>query len=237
MSERRVGAPWMLLSAALLGSACGSTDGGGSTNPAGGGSPSLAGASTEGIAGGASSSGGTSPLGGAVSSGGSAGSGGTSSNGGLPSTGGGDLGGAADGGKAGEAGHAATGDGGESSCGEVGNVGSSVRETQRSGEAPAPRGGTIAEGTYVLTARNVYPPAKADGAEHSATLHLAGDQFELVRSGGVHETGSFSATTIVLKLSATCPATAATSRPYTAVGTALSLFDVGENREEVFTRQ
>lgn len=234
MSKRRVGAPWMLLSAALLGFACGSTEAGGSANPGGGGTASLAGASTGGIAGGASSSAGASPLGGALSGGGSAGSGGTSSNGGLPPTGGGDLGGAADGGKAG---HAATGDGGESPCGEVGNVGSPVREVQRSGEAPAPRGGTIAEGTYVLTARNVYPPAKADGAEYSATLRLAGDQFELVRSGGGHESGSFSATTIVLKLSATCPATAATSKPYTAVGTALSLFNVSESREEVFTRQ
>jgi len=112
-----------------------------------------------------------------------------------------------------------------------------VTETQRTGELPAPQGGAVQDGTYALTARNVYPPAQADAAEHSATLRLSGGAYELVRSGGSREAGTVSTMTIVMKLSATCPTVATQSKPYTATATTLSLMTVSESIEEVFTKQ
>jgi hypothetical protein len=117
------------------------------------------------------------------------------------------------------------------------NDGASVNETQLSGELPAPQGGTLVDGVYVLTARDVYSPSTADTEPHSATLRLSGGQYELVRNGGFHETGTFSTMTIALRLSATCPATATLSKPYTATATRLSLTTVNENLVEIFSKQ
>lgn len=229
MHERRMTARWVL-GASLLGLACGSTDG--SSSPVGG-----AGAG----AGGTSSSAGTSSGGPGTS--GTASSAGTTSSGGLHSGGtepaGGGQGGSSLGGSTdqGGGGSATAGAGGGSDCGELVSTAPSLTEVQRASELPAPQGGSVTDGTYVLTARNVYPPSTASSAQHSATLKLASERYELVRSGDLRETGTFSTMAVVLKLSATCPAVQSRSTPYTATASTLTLFTVSEDLEEVFTKQ
>ncbi|RYZ05660.1 MAG: hypothetical protein EOO73_19415 [Myxococcales bacterium] len=235
MHERRTAAR-LALSAVLLGAACDSPGDPGTSESRGGSSGAMAssaGASGAGAVGGsvdaAGSGGGPGTSGaGASAAGSSAGSGGSVA-GGQPS------GGSAQGGAAGASGSGGTS--ADNDCGELVNGAAPVVDTQRSGELPAPQGGTVVDGTYALTARNVYPPAKAESEPRSAVLRLTGGRYELVRSGGFRETGTFAATTIVLKLSAECPNAGTLSKPYTASGATLSLVSVSDDVEEVFTRQ
>jgi len=134
-------------------------------------------------------------------------------------------------------GAALAGAAGESGCGELENVGAPVNETRRAGEAPAPQGGTVVDGTYALTAIDVYSPASADSDLYSATLRIAGGRYELVQSGGLREEGAIATIAVVLKLSPSCPARAPLSKPYTATATTLSLVAVGDSRVETFTKR
>ena len=230
---------WLALCAALLGPGCGSKD----SDPSPG-TPGASGATTSGGA--PSHSGASSSLAGSGSSGDAArgGNGATAGAGtmvgGTASAGGSSGGDANTGGTPGgnpSGGTALAGAAGESSCGELEDVGTPVHETQRNGEVPAPQGGAVVDGTYALTAIDIYSPASADSELYSATLRIAGGHYELVRSGGLREEGAMATMAIVLKLSPTCPARPALSKPYTATATTLSLVAVGDNRVETFTKR
>jgi hypothetical protein len=102
---------------------------------------------------------------------------------------------------------------------------------------PAPMGGTLSDGTYHLSAWNVYSPATADADLHSATLRIAAGMFEVVVDGATRQSGSVSTAGVVLTFTPSCPTTTATMKPFSANATTLSLSTVSENRVEAFTRQ
>lgn len=235
MNEASRGARLTLL-AALLGLACGSKDNHPSPSTAGApgssGNSSLAGSSSGGAG---SAAGGSSHGGAGATTGGSAQAGNAQA--GSAQAGRGGHAGSAQAGSAGEGGAASGGAGGGNDCGELANQGVPISEVQHSGEPPAPQGGTLLDGDYVLTGREVYSPSTADAEPHTATLRLMAGQYELVRNGGVRETGTFSTMSIALKLSAKCPSAMTLSKPYTATATTLSITTVSENLVEIFSRQ
>ena len=98
-------------------------------------------------------------------------------------------------------------------------------------------GGTLTDGTYHLTAWNLYPPATADSDMHSATLRIASGMFEVVVDGSSRQSGTVSAAGAVLTFTASCPQASPASKPYSATATTLSLITVAENRVEVLTKQ
>jgi hypothetical protein len=98
-------------------------------------------------------------------------------------------------------------------------------------------GGPLADGTYHLTAWNVYSPAASDADLHSATLRIASGMFEIVVDGTARQSGSVSAAGVLLTFAPSCPTATPIMKPYTASGTTLSLSTVSENRVETFTRQ
>jgi hypothetical protein len=79
------------------------------------------------------------------------------------SDGGGGIGGAAGGGFDG------------AGCSALQNVGQVVTQEQASGDPPAPLGGAIAVGTYVLTRDQAYPPISASIPAHSRETLLISD--------------------------------------------------------------
>ena len=162
---------------------------------------------------------------------GGAGRGGTS---GAAGSGGTTNGGAGSGGRGDQAGR-----GGESGqpCGTVPNGATPVSEIQRTGSMPAPMGGTLADGTYHLTAWNVYSPATADADLHSATLRITAGMFEVIVDGTARQSGSVSTAGVILTFAPSCPTGTPIMKPYTANATILSLSTVSENRVETFARQ
>ena len=64
---------------------------------------------------------------------------------------------------------------GGTGCSAIENVGDTVTQEQASGALPAPMGGTVLDGTYVLTRSQAYPPVTADIPAHTKeTLQIAG---------------------------------------------------------------
>jgi hypothetical protein len=129
------------------------------------------------------------------------------------------------------------GEGGGAACGTVADTATPVPETQRTGSTPAPMGGTVADGTYHLTAWNVYPPATTDSDMHSTTLRIAGGTFEVVVDGSARQSGTVSTAGVVLTFTPSCPSSSPANKPYSATATSLSLITVAENRVEVLTKQ
>jgi len=230
---------WLVVVAPLIGVACDSKS---ETTSGTGGAPASSGTTSHmgGSAAGSSSGGGSSSAGSSAQAGRDA-NGGTA-DGGSPARAGSSAGGSSEGGAStggsGQAGSAMAGAAGDNGCGSLVDTSTPIEERQADGEPPAPQGGTVVDGDYELTARDVYLPGTNDSARHSATLRIAGDQYELVRDGNVRETGTFSVTmSIMLKLSVTCPSAPSRNLPYTATPTALTLTSVSEHRTEVFKKK
>jgi hypothetical protein len=72
---------------------------------------------------------------------------------------------------------------GGTGCSAIENVGETVTQEQASGALPTPLGGTILDGTYVLTKYEAYPPVSANPPGHSKqTLQFAGTVLDLAIS-------------------------------------------------------
>src|SRR5262245_47237131 len=79
---------------------------------------------------------------------------------------------------------------GGAACSTIANVGQTVTQVQASGLPPTPMGGTIADGTYVLTKNEAYPPLTADVPDHSSeTLQIAGTQMAVAITSDAFPTG------------------------------------------------
>ena len=191
--------------------ACGDDDNGG-----GSGGTSSGGASTGGSAG----SGGT-------SSGGSAGSGGTSS-GGNAGSGGTSSGGTSSGGT-----------GGSSACNTLVNDGADIVEEAATGTPPAMTGGTISDGTYVLTARKDWQGSC--NCTSRQKLAISGGTVQIVartdKAADQHMTATAAVAGNQLTLSGTCPVAQSLKQTYTATATQLSLFDASDQSLKVYTKQ
>lgn len=94
---------------------------------------------------------------------------------------------------------------------------------------PIPAGGTIADGTYFLTAHQTFGAPTA-GVTYRAVMVFKGSTIELAqtRNGGAEERATLTLTTTGTKFAAktTCPPGSSLSYDsYTATGTTLMLFD------------
>jgi len=202
-------------------------------------------------------------LGGAAGAGGSVGSAGAggASGSGVAGSGtagmGGSAGGAGAGGVAGSSGAAgaggAAGTGAAAACNALTSTGwnpAGVHKTAATGSPPTPGGLSIADGRYILTREDVYPPDTADTVPVGATIVIAGNQEQYFM--GYESTGlavyinySISEAGTTLTSTVTCassnlgvsPATvgSVSTSPYTATATTLLLFN--GNLVQTFTKQ
>lgn len=206
--------------AALMVAACGddAEDGGASGAPGTGGAAGSAGTAQGGAAGTAG-----------AAEGGAAGEAGSSVGGAAGAAGG------AEGGAAGTAGAA-----GASACNTLQNLGQFVPETAGVGEFPAPQGGTLIDGTYVLTKYEIYPPGSVDAYQRKSTYRFTGGAIEMVEQKDtdpeMHVTGTFEVTGAASGvLHATCPEVADRPASFTATPTEFKLFVIKSGMNEVHT--
>ncbi len=124
-------------------------------------------------------------------------------------------------------------------CNELAQQGVPVVVTTTQSPAPAAAGGTIADGTYVLTTAKIWgstePEGSSPGAAAAQTWSFRGATLDMVQTTAKAKTVSRSSGTIApagntkLSLKQTCsyPASAAGSAlttPFTATSTTLSLY-------------
>ncbi len=178
-----------------------------------------------------------SPASGSPAAGGSTASGGSTSAGAGGSTTAGAGGSTA----AGAGGSTAAGAGGASAgaCNQLVNDGPSVPEVAETGTPPAMTGGTVADGTYVLTERKDW--MGSCGCNTRQKLQITGDVVQVVsRTDADPEvtfTGKATFAGSNLTLAMSCPASKAIALTYTATATTLMLFDPQDQSLQVFTKQ
>ena len=164
----------------------GSPGGGGLGGGAGGGSANNGGAAGRTGAGGIGGTGVAGSVGaaGSVGTAGSTGAAGSAGTAGSTAAAGsagaaGNLGTAGSTGAAGNAGTGAAGAAGTVACNTLTSTGwnpAGVHKVAAAGSPPVPAGGTIVDGTYILTREDVYPPDAADTMPIGATISFAGNQ-------------------------------------------------------------
>jgi hypothetical protein len=130
-------------------------------------------------------------------------------------------------------------------------LGAAVGETAVAGSPPTPVGGTIAPGTYRLSARNFYPDFGDPGAVPAKdlvkrTIVVAGTKMDLADSvsdadGGAvttsTATSTFTINDLVLTRMDTCPAAGSVRNvSFSVVGDELWLFPATD-KSEVYTKQ
>lgn len=127
-------------------------------------------------------------------------------------------------------------------CNTLANVGTSVSETANAAAVPVMTGGTIVDGTYVLTSNVQYAGSGAGSKTHKRTLAISGTTLQLVNSdnGGpdVHVTIKVAPVGAELNEMGTCPAGfALTPGTYTATATTLEIQKNGSKQLETYTKQ
>jgi hypothetical protein len=118
---------------------------------------------------------------------------------------------------------------GGAGCSTIENVGQTVTEMEASGLPPTPMGGTILDGTYVLTKNEAFPPITVDMPEHSSeTLQIAGSQMNAAITSDAYPAGLQGTATLAtsdtdLTISWLCGASGSFEQQYTATATELVL--------------
>jgi len=131
---------------------------------------------------------------------------------------------------------------GGAGCSSIANIGATVTQVQASGALPAPLGGTIADGTYVLTKDEAYPPVSVSVPFHSSqTLEIAGavmnvalvsDEFP----AGLKGTANLVTSGTVATLTWLCGADGTFDEGYTATATELVLI-APQSTVHTYTKQ
>jgi hypothetical protein len=117
-------------------------------------------------------------------------------------------------------------------CTDLGYTGAPVTPAAVSGAAPAAQGGTLADGTYRLTAYRVYntqiDPNNLPQLQGSIKLTAGAYEIAFLSSQGEDkESGTVATSGTTLTLTMACPSQQAESpRRYTADATHLDLYDV-----------
>ena len=223
--------PFFLLVALGLVSltACGGDDDGG-----GSGGSSTGGSSTGGTGG--SSTGGTAGSGGGTAGSGGSSTGGTAGSGGS-STGG--SGGSSTGGTGGSSTGGTGGTGGSSACNALVNDGADIPETAQTGTPPAMTGGSVTDGTYVLTSRKDWQGSC--GCTTRQKILVSGGKIQLVTRTDSKPDQHMSATATFasnkLSLAVDCPTAAKQEHTYTATATELQIFSASDQALSVYTKK
>jgi hypothetical protein len=184
---------------------------------------------------GASGSSATGGKGGTPSTGGTTATGGTSGTSGAGGAGG-DEGGAGPGGQGGEGGAVVE------QCGTVALGTPAINESAGSGTKPDPAGGTIQDGTYVMTAWRVYAPSSPHTeTTHQTTIRFSGNRMQVVAAPEQRQSGTYTTSDTFVTFSLNCPNASQPPivKPYTATssGGPSKVFIFTDNRVEEFTRQ
>ncbi len=128
-------------------------------------------------------------------------------------------------------------------CNAIDNVADVVTTTRVAEAYPKLAGGTIADGTYVVTAVTEYTGAGGAtgpraGDTMKQTLRLAGGKFEIARiqDGGAEKrsAGTFTTAGSTFTMTGTCPTTGALPIEFEATGTTVKL-GLGSVVKEVIT--
>jgi hypothetical protein len=126
-------------------------------------------------------------------------------------------------------GGAAGGGMGGAGCSTIENVGQSVTQVAATGLPPTPMGGTILDGTYVLTKSEAYPPVTVDTPDQSSeTLQIAGAQMSIAITSDAYPAGlqgmaALATSGTDLTISWLCGASGSFDQQYTATATELVL--------------
>src|SRR5262245_2528280 len=121
----------------------------------------------------------------------------------------------------------------EDTCNELANDGAEVRYVLLTDEPPTPEGGTIAPGTYELTALNLYgvnPPMSEEVRREVIAIAGSGVQWAIESNGEAMKYASTFATSgTIVNFDITWPSQYRSTCTYTATPTELRLFtEVGE---------
>ncbi|MBI3200357.1 MAG: hypothetical protein HYZ29_02370, partial [Myxococcales bacterium] len=175
---------------------------------------------------------------GGSSTGGSAGSGGSSTGGtGGSSTGG--TGGSSTGGTGGSSTGGSGGTGGSSACNTLVNDGGDIPEVAQTGTPPTMTGGSIADGTWVLTGRKDWQGSCNCTSRQKLTV--AAGAMQLVRRTDSKPDQHMSATATLagnkLTLAVSCPATVKQDLTYTATATELQVYDASDHSLNIYTKK
>ncbi|HVH40683.1 MAG TPA: hypothetical protein VM925_00015 [Labilithrix sp.] len=128
-------------------------------------------------------------------------------------------------------------------CNDVANAGSQVAEVAGGLTKPTPQGGTLEDGTYVLTKHEIYPPSAPDENTRRRTFRFAAGKIDYVSNDGTkpeaRSSGSFTVNGTSLQLTVACPQGAsAAALPFTANGNTLIMFDqASQNDVYTYTKQ
>jgi hypothetical protein len=117
----------------------------------------------------------------------------------------------------------------------------SITITAKSGTPPAPAGGTIADGTYVLTEMDDYNSGDAFvGAPTAGILVVSGATLELARVGAKGDVSRYGATfttsSTTIVETGTCGLAAPVSEGFTATPTSITFVDTAPTFVSVYTR-
>lgn len=130
-------------------------------------------------------------------------------------------------------------DAGPTGCNAIASAGEPVPETAGAGAMPTPAGGAIADGTYVLTAWEIYPPGSVDAFQRRETFVFAGNTVESLSQKDAEpeqrRAGTYSTSGTTWSISLSCPVTQTVDLPYTATPTTLQIFEIGPDVAEVHT--
>jgi len=118
---------------------------------------------------------------------------------------------------------------GGAGCSTIENIGQTVTQVEASGLPPTPMGGTILDGTYVLTRSEAYPPVTIDMPDHSSeTLQISGSQMSIAITSDAYPAGlqgmaALATSGTGLTISWLCGASGSFDQQYTATATGLVL--------------
>ena len=130
--------------------------------------------------------------------------------------------------------------GSSGACNTLTNDAPVVSKTTHAGAAPAMTGGTIADGTYILTAIDKY-----NGSVGTNTLQekwvFSGNTLQIVGSdsssgvGETHASATYAVTGNSITITASCPGPTSWTTLYTATPTEFQTEDTSSNDDEVHT--
>ncbi|HVT08446.1 MAG TPA: hypothetical protein VHO67_13385, partial [Polyangia bacterium] len=120
--------------------------------------------------------------------------------------------------------------GGTGACTNITATGAAVFETMGTGSVGTPAGGSIANGTYVLTGWTVYSPATANTSQsRKLTLRITGSALELsgidANGASLNLSGSWSASGNMVTTTWGCGSTTSQTQGYTFANNTLQIFD------------
>ena len=140
----------------------------------------------------------------------------------------------------GQAGGAAGGGGAPGACNNLVNSAQVIDKNHHAEAPPVMTGGTIADGTYFLTAMDKYN-GETGTSTHQEVWVYSGNTIQVVQQDGTHFTLSYVAANNVLTYTITCPAAQAGvtgMSPYTATATQIvSVNSDDANELHTFTKQ